>query len=309
MKRSGLPEEYSPRLDTVRFRERVEAAFDVLRSCELCPRNCRTDRLAGESGFCKLGKEPVVSSYGPHFGEEPPLVGRYGSGTIFLTGCNLGCIFCQNYDISHLRRGSEVTIEEMSEMMLELQERGCHNINFVTPTHQVPQILRALLHARERGMVLPVVYNCGGYESIKILKLLDGIVDIYMPDAKYMDAATAKRLSGVSDYPEVLKRVLVEMHKQVGDLHVSIDGIATRGLLLRHLVLPQGLAQTADLVEFVATNISKDTYVNIMGQYRPCYKAYKFPPLDRSVNYDEVEEAKEMARSAGLHRGFTGDYI
>lgn len=287
---------------------RVEAAHELLSSCELCPRRCGINRLSGEIGFCRVGSDPMVSSYGPHFGEEPPLVGRHGSGTIFLTGCNLGCIYCQNFDISHLMQGEEVSAEELAGMMLSLQVMGCHNINLVTPTHQVPQILRALLYARARGLTLPLVYNCGGYEPLEVLVLLDGIVDIYMPDAKYMSGETARRLSGVRDYPEIVKAALIEMHRQVGDLRISGDGIATRGLLVRHLVLPGGLSGTRELVRFLAECVSRDTYVNIMAQYRPCYKAHLHPPLDRRASFREVDEAKALARDAGLSRGFEDRY-
>jgi putative pyruvate formate lyase activating enzyme len=283
---------------------RVEAAREILSSCKLCPRRCKVNRLSGELGYCRVGRDPMVSNYGPHFGEEPPLVGRHGSGTIFLTGCSLGCIYCQNFDISHLLEGEVVSVEELSGMMHSLEAQGCHNINLVTPTHQVPQILEALLRAREKGLGLPVVYNCGGYEPREVLALLDGIVDIYMPDAKYMDVDAAKMLSGVEDYPEIVKQALVEMHRQVGDLQISAEGIATRGLLLRHLVLPGGLAGTRELVRFVAEHISRDTYINIMAQYRPCFKAHRCPPLDRRVRSQEVDEAREIARKSGLHRGF-----
>jgi len=221
-----------------------------------------------------------------------------------LTGCNLGCLFCQNFNISHLKQGEEITVEQLSSIMCDLQYAGCHNINFVTPTHQVPQILEALLHARHRGMILPVVYNCGGYETLEVLKLLDGVVDIYMPDAKYSEPENARKLSGVEDYPEVMKAALLEMHRQVGDLLVSADGVAISGLLVRHLVLPDNLAGTEDFVNFLAEYISKDTYINVMGQYRPCYHADEYPPLDRRVFCSEMDEARQMAEKAGLHRGF-----
>ena len=286
------------------FSGRVDAARRLLTSCNLCPRRCSINRTAGQTGFCGILDKPVISSHGTHFGEEPPLVGKNGSGTIFLTGCNLGCLFCQNFDISHLKQGEEITVEQFSSIMCDLQYTGCHNINFVTPTHQVPQIMEALLHARHRGMTLPVVYNCGGYETLEVLKLLDGIVDIYMPDAKYTKSENARKLSGVEDYPEVMKAALLEMHRQVGDLLISADGVAISGLLVRHLVLPDNLAGTEDFVNFLAETISKDTYINVMGQYRPCYRAAECPPLDRMVFYDEVDEARQVARKAGLHRGF-----
>jgi putative pyruvate formate lyase activating enzyme len=281
---------------------RVEAAEKVLRHCRLCPRACGVDRTGGEKGFCRILDKPVVSSWGPHFGEERPLVGRSGSGTIFFAGCNLGCIFCQNWQISHAAEGAEVSTGRLADVMIELQEGGCHNINFVTPTHQMPMILRALLAARKAGLRLPLVYNCGGYESLDTLKLLDGIVDIYMPDFKYSDPGPAKKYSKAADYPQVARAALKEMHRQVGDLVIDPGGVALRGLLLRHLVLPGGLAGTGEVVRFVAEEVSKDTYINIMDQYHPCYKAFDHPPLDRGLTAGEYEEAVRMALDAGLKR-------
>jgi putative pyruvate formate lyase activating enzyme len=281
---------------------RVEAARRILADCTLCPRHCHVDRLAGEKGVCRVGALPMVSSHGPHFGEERPLVGRRGSGAIFLTFCNLKCVFCQNYDISHLGEGREVRTEELGEMMLSLWRQGCHNINFVTPSHQAAQILAALPYAAERGLDIPLVYNCGGYEEPATLRLLDGIIDIYMPDFKYGDSGTALRLSGAPHYVETAKDALKEMHRQVGDLVMDERGIALRGLLVRHLVLPAGLAGTRRVMEFIAREISPDTYVNVMDQYRPCFKAAAHPPLNRRITIDEFEEAVAMARKEGIHR-------
>lgn len=244
----------------------------------------------------------MVSSYGPHFGEETPLTGRQGSGTIFFTYCNLQCVFCQNYSISQLGEGSEITREELAGMMLSLQTRGCHNINLVSPTHVVPHILDALELAASKGLHLPLVYNSGGYDSLETLKLLDGIVDIYMPDMKYDDEKTAKKLSGVKDYPEVNKAAIKEMHRQVGDLQLDGEGIARRGLLVRHLVLPNQLAGTQEIVRFLAQEVSTNTYLNIMAQYHPCYKAFDIPSLARSVNRKEFDEAINLAYSEGLNR-------
>jgi putative pyruvate formate lyase activating enzyme len=244
----------------------------------------------------------MVASYGPHFGEERPLVGVYGSGTIFLSFCNLRCVFCQNYDISHLGEGREVSVGELGEMMLSLRRQRCHNINFVTPTHQVAQILSALPCAIEGGLSVPLVYNCGGYEEPATLRLLDGIFDIYMPDFKYGDSETALRFSGAPHYVDTAKEALKEMHRQVGDLVVDERGIAVRGLLVRHLVLPGGLAGTRRVMEFIAREISPDTYVNIMDQYRPCYKAYAYPPLNRRITVSEFEEAVAIAREEGIRR-------
>jgi putative pyruvate formate lyase activating enzyme len=282
--------------------KRVEAAREVLADCTLCPWHCHVNRLEGEKGVCRVGALPMVSSYGPHFGEERPLVGLHGSGTIFLSYCNLKCVFCQNYDISHLGEGREVGIEELEEMMLSLRRQGCHNINFVTPSHQVAQILAALQCAVERGLDIPLVYNCGGYEEPDTLRLLDGVFDIYMPDFKYGDSSTALRFSGAPRYVETAKEALKEMHRQVGDLAMDERGIGLRGLLVRHLVLPAGLAGTAEVMEFIAREISPDTYVNIMDQYRPCYKAVEYPPLNRRITSAEFDEAVAIARRKGIRR-------
>jgi putative pyruvate formate lyase activating enzyme len=284
------------------LKERVEKAWKILEDCTLCPRNCRKNRLKGEKGTCKVGYLPYISSFHPHFGEESPLVGRYGSGTIFLTSCNLHCIYCQNYTISHLMEGEEFSFEEFARMMISLQRRGCHNINFVTPTHQVPQILKSLEIAIEMGLEIPLVYNSSGYDSIETLRLLEGIFDIYMPDIKYMDPEPAKKYSSAEDYPEVVKKAIKEMHRQVGDLIINEEGIALRGLLVRHLVLPNGLAGTKEAMRFIAEEISKNTYVNIMDQYYPCYKAFDHISLSRRINYKEFEEAINFAIEAGLKR-------
>jgi len=244
----------------------------------------------------------MVSSYGPHFGEESPLVGRNGSGTIFFTNCNLRCVFCQNYSISQLGEGDKVSKEELACMMLSLQDKGCHNINLVSPTHVVPQILEAFEMAVKSGLQLPLVYNSGGYDSIETLRLLEGIVDIYMPDMKYSDERNAEKLSGVENYPSINRAAVKEMHRQVGDLQINEDGIAQRGLLVRHLVLPHGLAGTKEVVNFLANEVSPDTYVNIMAQYHPCHKASQFPSLSRRISAGEFQEAVTLARQAGLCR-------
>jgi len=260
------------------------------------------DRTAGVSGFCRTGDKPIVSSYGPHFGEEGPLVGRYGSGTIFFTNCNLGCLYCQNWTISHLGEGDVVSFEDLAQMMITLQSYRCHNINLVTPTHQVPMILEALEIAIDRGLNLPLVYNCGGYESLMTLRLIDGVIDIYMPDFKYADPEIAYRYSKARDYPKIAKSAIREMHRQVGDLMIDERGIALRGLLVRHLVLPSGLAGTEEIVRFLAEEVSPDTYTNIMAQYYPCYKAFECPPLDRRITEEEYRMAIDAARRAGLRR-------
>ncbi|MGB9716321.1 MAG: radical SAM protein [Thermodesulfovibrionales bacterium] len=281
--------------------DKVKEAEDILKECTLCPRRCEVDRTSGEIGFCRTKDKPFVSSWGPHFGEERPLVGRYGSGTIFFGNCNLGCLFCQNYTISHLGEGLEISHEKLADIMLSLQRQGCHNINFVTPTHQMPMMLRAIKIASEKGLNIPVVYNCGGYESIHALKILDGVVDIYMPDFKYIDPDMALKYSYAKDYPEVTKTAVKEMYRQVGDLYID-KGIALRGLLVRHLVLPEGIAGTEGVVKFIAEEVSKNTYINIMDQYHPCFKAFDHPPLNRRITDEEYEEAIRLAIKAGLKR-------
>ncbi|RLG34893.1 radical SAM protein [Methanosarcinales archaeon] len=284
--------------------KRTEMLGEILNECKLCPRACGVNRNKGEKGYCKSDKHLMVSSVQPHFGEEGVLVGTHGSGTIFLTNCNLGCIYCQNYDISHMGYGQRVTEEELALSMLSLQERGCHNINFVTPTHYTPQIVKALRIGVEKGLRIPIVYNCGGYESKSTIELLDGIVDIYMPDIKYSDAENAKKYSNAPDYFDRCKEAVREMHRQVGDLKVDERGIAWRGLLIRHLVLPNRLAGSTDVLKFIATEISRESYVNIMLQYRPMYKAYEYRELNRGIKMSEYREAIDIAREWGLHRGF-----
>ena len=249
--------------------EKIEALEDILNECKLCPRECGVNRNKGEKGYCRSDRHLMVSSVHPHFGEEDVLVGTHGSGTIFLTNCNLGCVYCQNYDISHLGYGARMTEEELAESMLFLQRKGCHNINFVTPTHFTPQIVKAIKIAVERGLRIPIVYNCGGYESKKTIELLEGIIDIYMPDIKYSDGRNAAKYSNAPDYFEVCKEAVKEMHRQVGVLKTDERGIAWRGLLIRHLVLPNNIAGSREVLKFVAEELSKDSYVNIMLQYRP----------------------------------------
>ena len=282
--------------------ERLEMALEILSNCELCPRKCHVNRLKSDKGFCKTGRNAAVSSYGPHFGEEKVLVGRFGSGTIFFTHCNMSCVFCQNYDISQLGKGNEVSAQELADIMLELQRTGCHNINLVSPTHCVAQILEALLIAFEEGLKIPIVYNTGGYDSVDTLKLLDGIVDIYMPDIKYGDDETGNRYSQVPDYFTVAKKAVKEMHRQVGDLKTDDSGIAVKGLLARHLVLPGDLADTEKVMEFLATEISTETFVNIMDQYRPLYMARQYPELSRSINRAEFQRAVKIAQRYGIRR-------
>ena len=287
------------------LKERVTSAYDHLRRCDLCGRECGVDRSAEspeEWGSCHTGVRARVASYGPHFGEEDPLRGYRGSGTIFFASCNLSCQYCQNYDISQRGRGREVEPEELAEMMLSLQEQGCHNVNLVSPTHVTASILEAVLIAAQAGLHLPLVWNTGGYDSLATLALLDGVVDIYMPDMKYADADVGLKYSKVKRYPEVNQAAVKEMHRQVGDLVMDERGIAKRGLLVRHLVLPEGLAGTPEVSRFLVEEVSRDTYINIMDQYRPCYRAAGLPPLDRRITREEFEKAKKQAREAGLER-------
>jgi len=284
------------------LRERVEESLSRLEACSICPRACGAHRLAGDTGKCRTPREAIVSSYGPHLGEEAPLVGRYGSGTIFFTNCNLECLFCQNYPVSQLGEGERVSREDLARIMLWLQDRGCHNINLVSPTHVVPQILEALEIAAQSGLHLPLVYNSGGYDSVETLRMLDGIVDIYMPDMKYDDEDTARELSGIDNYPSVNRAAVSEMHRQVGDLEMDDKGVARRGLLVRHLVLPQRLAGTKGIVGFLSREISPNTYLNVMAQYRPCHKAFRVPALERPVSSYEFRESLSLAREAGLTR-------
>jgi putative pyruvate formate lyase activating enzyme len=258
--------------------------------------------VAGEKGKCRTSRHAIVSSYGAHFGEEAPLVGRRGSGTIFFANCNLGCLFCQNYSVSQRGEGHEADKGDLAYIMLRLQQNGCHNINLVSPTHVVPQILEAVEMAVESGLKLPLVYNTGGYDSVETLKLLDGIADIYMPDMKYDDDQTAAELSGIRNYPEANKAAVKEMHRQTGDLDISKEGVAQRGLLIRHLVLPDGLAGTKTIMRFISEEISGNSYVNIMAQYRPCYRAVQIPGLGRGISSAEFREAASFARKAGLSR-------
>jgi putative pyruvate formate lyase activating enzyme len=280
---------------------RAEAALARLASCDICPRQCAVNRLQDERDACNTGRLAMVSSMGPHFGEEAPLVGSRGSGTIFFAGCNLGCAFCQNADISQLCHGEEAGAEELARMMLGVQRMGCHNLNLVTPTHVTAQVLEALVHAAEGGLNIPIVYNCGGYEALETLALLDGVVDIYMPDFKYTVAAAGERLSGVPDYPEVAKAALTEMFRQVGDLTWDEHGVARRGLLVRHLVLPEDQAGTAEAMRFLA-GLSIETYVNVMDQYRPCHRIHDDPLLSRGLTGREYETAVKAAQDAGLTR-------
>jgi putative pyruvate formate lyase activating enzyme len=281
----------------------ADGAVAKLECCEICPRRCRVNRLNDERGFCRTGRLAKVASYSPHFGEEAPLVGHSGSGTIFFSGCNLACVFCQNYDISQFDQGKEVSAETLAKMMIALQNADCHNINFVTPTHIVPQILEALVFAREDGLKVPLVYNSGGYDSVETLQHLGGVFDIFMPDAKYGSDEPALKYSHAPEYTHFMKTAILEMHRQVGDLTIDEEGIAVHGLLVRHLILPDDLADTAEVVRFISKNVSKETYLNLMRQYHPEYNACNYPELDRTMTMKEYKKALGQAAQAGLTRG------
>lgn len=275
--------------------------WKLMQSCELCPRMCGTNRLAGERGFCHASSQLEVSSAHPHFGEERPLVGSGGSGTVFFSNCNLRCVFCINWEISQGGEGTPINIEHLARMMLKLQSIGCHNINLVTPTHYAPHILLAVDQAAAQGLRLPLVYNTCGWERVEILRTLDGIVDIYLPDFKYSEGAmAAKYSSGADTYPEVTKVALIEMHRQVGVAKPRPDGLLYRGLIIRHLVMPSGVSGTRAVVEWIAANLPKDTYLTLMSQYDPVYKASQYPEIARRITREEYKEAITWAKQAGL---------
>lgn len=289
------------------LQERVAAARQKLEQCTLCPHTCKVNRLAGELGVCRIGEKARVASFGAHYGEETPLVGQNGSGTIFFEGCNLFCVFCQNEDISHIDKQGDAAPEavderELAGIMLNLQEQGCHNINLVTPSHVIAQFLAALPHAINQGLHIPIVYNSSGYDGLEGLRLLDGIIDIYMPDCKFWSSETAARFTRARNYPAIMQQALKEMHRQVGDLVIDDVGLARRGLLVRHLVMPGHLEETREILCFLAREISPDTYVNVMDQYRPCHRAMEFDLINRPLRAEEYEQAVAMAGECGLHR-------
>lgn len=299
---AGILPAYRHALETGILAQRARQAGEQLIECRLCPRNCGVNRTKDHRGFCRTGSKAVVCSFNAHFGEEAPLVGDHGSGTLFFTHCNMLCCFCQNYEISHGGEGQEVTADQLAWIMLELQRMGCHNINVVSPSHVVAQILTALERAAEKGLCVPLVYNTGGYDSVDTLKMLDGIVDIYMPDVKFWDARVARKTCKAPDYPKIVCAALKEMHRQVGDLTLDDRGIATRGLLVRHLVMPLDMAGTRDVMRFIAQDISPQTYVNIMPQYRPCGQVASVPGLERNITKEEFEAALDVAGQEGITR-------
>jgi len=296
-------------LSETELQHRIEAAYALLESCRVCPHECGVNRLKNDKlGFCRSGLNPVISSVSPHHGEEPPLSGRSGSGTVFFANCNLRCMYCQNYPISQMGHGTERTPGELACQMLWLQEQGCHNLNLVTPTHFMPQILKALGIAKERGIGLPIVYNTSGYESIDSLRLLDGIVDIYLPDMRYSDDAIALKYSLAPRYPAINRAAVKEMFRQVGNLALDENGIAKRGLIIRHLVLPNGLSGTEGVMQFLAGEISRDVYISLMSQYFPAYKATEHGEINRKITAEEYEEARRIMESRGLENGWVQEF-
>jgi len=282
----------------------ITETYRMFGSCEICPRRCKVNRLKDEKGFCKTGLKVKVCSFLPHHGEEPPISGERGSGTIFFSNCNMGCVYCQNYEFSQLGQGREVEVEELADFMLQLQKMSCHNINLVTPTHVMPQILKALDMAIAGGLKIPIVYNTGGYELAEVIKLLEGIVDIYLPDMRYADSDMAIKYSLAPDYPKYNQDALKEMHRQVGVARMDNYGIIKRGVIIRHLVLPDKIAGTDKIIRFIAQELSPDSYVSLMSQYRPCYQANKFKEISRRLRAEEYEEAKEAMQKYGLSNGW-----
>ena len=283
----------------------IERAYKMLESCYICPRRCGVNRLKNELGFCKTGLKARLCSYMPHHGEEPPLSGTQGSGAIFFSFCNMSCVYCQNYEFSQAGGGREVDFQELAQFMLELQKMGCHNINLVTPTHVMPQILKALKSAISGGLNLPLVYNTGGYELAQIIKLLEGIVDIYLPDMRYADSNTAIKYSCAPEYPQYNQSAVKEMHRQVGIAKINNEGIIKRGLIIRHLVLPNNISGTKKIMHFIHDEISPDTYISLMSQYAPYYKASQLKEISRRISLDEYEEAKSIMEKYGLRNGWT----
>lgn len=282
-----------------KLKDRVEKAYDILKECTVCPHSCRVNRVKGEKGFCKTGERVRIASFFPHRGEEFPIRGYRGSGTIFISYCNMRCVYCQNYDISQEGEGEEYSPEEIAAIMLYLQEEGCHNINWVTPSHVVPQLLKALYVAVGKGLKIPIVYNTSSYDSIETLKLLDGVVDIYLPDIKYLSNSYGRKYSKVKNYPEITKKAIKEMFRQVGNLKIDENGIAYKGVLIRHLVLPENLSTSKEVIDFISS-ICPDAHINIMSQYRPYYKAYMFKELNKPIDMQEYYSLINYAKTKGL---------
>lgn len=300
-----MPSSYLKAYQNGRLKQIAESAFKMLESCTICPRRCKVNRLKGELGYCKTGLNPKVYSFVAHHGEEPPISGEKGSGTIFFSHCNMSCAYCQNYEFSQLGSGKEINIEELAEIMIKLQTLGCHNINFVTPTHVMPQILKALEIAITKGLTIPLVYNTSGYELEPIIKLLDGIIDIYLPDMRYADSQIAKKYSDAPDYVEYNKKAVKEMYRQVGIADIGDDGIIKKGLVIRHLVLPENISETEKIMKFIATKLSRENYISLMSQYFPCHKAGNFQEISRRINLEEFESARKTLEKFGLFNGWT----
>ncbi|MHB9027912.1 MAG: radical SAM protein [Candidatus Latescibacterota bacterium] len=308
MNRETKSPRYLDLLESGEIDKRVAALRAIYSECRLCPHECGIDRTAKGRGICRSGSHPMVASWNVHPGEEPPISGTGGSGTIFFSGCTGRCIFCQNYPISQLGTGAEASEERLAEMMLELQSRGCHNINFVTPTHFSPSVAAAIALAAARGLRIPIVYNTSGYERVEVLRLLDGIIDIYLPDSKYSDNAVASSLSGFQGYVEHNHAALKEMYRQVGELKTQ-HGLAIRGVIIRHLILPEGLAGTRDVLPFIAEEISCDVHISLMDQYFPAYHALNHGTMARRVTEEEYQEALEAFDASGLHNGWIQDHF
>ena len=292
---------------TGKLEQIADKAYKLLECCSICPRKCKVDRLKGELGFCKIGALPRVCSYMSHHGEEPPISGTKGSGTIFFSYCNMNCCYCQNYEFSQLGDGRQVTLETLAGFMIELQELGCHNINLVTPTHVMPHILKSLNIAVAKGLKIPLVYNTSGYELPESIKMLEGIVDIYLPDMRYADEQMSIKYSSAPGYPKYNQDSVKEMHRQVGLARLDRNGIIEKGLIIRHLVLPNNVSGSEEIMKFIAEEISKDTYISLMSQYTPYYKAHEFTEIARRITYEEYENAKQIMHEHGLYNGWTQD--
>lgn len=295
-------------LELNEIEKRVELFFEKLKNCNLCGWECNINRHIKKS-YCRSGIELKISSYGPHFGEEKIISGKKGSGTIFFTNCSLRCIYCQNYDISQLGNGYTITSEELSNIMIKLQTIGCHNINLVTPTHFIPQILKGILLSIKKGLKIPFVYNCGGYENVETLKLLEGIIDIYMPDAKYGDNEKGKKYSGIPDYWDKCKKGLIEMKRQVGDIILNEEKVAVKGLLIRHLILPDDISSTENVLKFIKEELGENTYISLLSQYHPDYKAYTKSEINRRITINEYNKAVEITKKLGLKNVIYQGYL
>jgi len=287
-----------------KLEEIIEELEKLLEACSLCPRKCGVNRLKDEKGFCRTGLKPKVCSYLPHYGEEPPISGKNGSGTIFFSYCNMACVYCQNYEFSQLGQGRELEFDELAQIMLKLQAMGCHNINLVTPTHVLPPILRALKIAIEKGLKIPLVYNTGGYELKEVIKLLEDIVDIYLPDMRYADNEMAIKYSSAPNYPKYNQEAVKQMHRQVGLAQINKKGIIEKGLIIRHLVLPNDISGTEKVMQFIAQELSPDTYISLMSQYTPYYKANQFKEISRRITYEEYQKAQKIMEKYGLYNGW-----